>query len=131
MSGSGNHPSGSRGWNHDWFDSEAGYSPETQFTAPPQTQGSQFSGGYRPYPVHDQNASGFGWAPEPGSGGSSSSTSTPTSIPTPTPPVRSTRTPYTPGEMMAMFKAYLAVSKDPEVGTNQTGETDWWRITHL
>ena len=33
--------------------------------------------------------------------------------------------------MMAMFKAYLAVSEDPEVGTNQTGETYWWRITRL
>ena len=35
------------------------------------------------------------------------------------------------GEMMAMFKAYLAVSEDPDVGTNQTGETYWWRITRL
>ena len=47
MSGFGDHPSGNRGWNHDWFDSDSFPSPETQFTAPPQTQGSQFLGSYR------------------------------------------------------------------------------------
>ena len=126
MSGSSN-----RGWNHDWFNSDSFPSPEMQFTAPPQTQGSQVAGGYRPYPVDDQNASGFGWTPEPESGGSNNSTPAPTSILTPTPPTRGTHTPYTPGEMMAMFKAYLVVSEDPEVGTNQTRETCWWRITRL
>ena len=30
-----------------------------------------------------------------------------------------------------MFKAYLAVSEDPDVGTNQTEDTYWWRITRL
>ncbi|XP_047951913.1 uncharacterized protein LOC125197236 isoform X2 [Salvia hispanica] len=69
----------------------------------------------------------YGWAPEPRSGGSGSSPPTPT----PTPPTRGTRTPYTPDEMMQMFKAYLAVSEDPDVGTNQIGETYWWRITRL
>ena len=98
MSGFGDHPSGNRGWNHDWFDSEPIPSPETQFSPPPQTQSSQVLGGYRPYPVDDHNASGFGCPPEPGSGGSGSSTPTPTptSIRTPAPPIRGTRTPYTP-----------------------------------
>ena len=98
---------------------------QTQFSAPPLNQGSQVPGGYRPYPVDDQDAPDgrYGLAPEPGSGGSGGST------PTPPPPTRGVRTPYTPPEMDQLFKAYLAVSEDSDVGTNQSGDRFWWRVT--
>ena len=90
--------SGSRGCNHDWFGSELFPSPEMQFSAPTQTQGSQVPGGYRPYLVDDQDSvdGRYGWTPEPGSGGSQTA---PPRTPTPPPPPRGTRTPYTPAEM--------------------------------
>ena len=117
MSGSCDHPSDSRCWNHEWFGSQPFPSPKTQFSAFPQTQGSQVPGGYRSYSVDDQDAPDgrYGWAPEPGSGGSGGSTHTPTSTSTSTP--HGTRTPYTPREMDQLFRAYLAVSEDPDVGT--------------
>ena len=31
--------------------------------------------------------------------------------------------------MDQLFKAYLAISEDPEVGTNQSGDRFWWRIS--
>ena len=129
MSGSSDHPSGSRGWNHDWFDSEPFPSPEMQFSAPFQTQGSQVPDGYRTYPVDNQDSPDgqYGWTPEQESGGSQTAP-IPTPTPTPPPP-RGTRTPYTSAEMDQLFKAYLIISEDPEVGTNQTGDRFWWHVS--
>ncbi|XP_047961449.1 uncharacterized protein LOC125206205 [Salvia hispanica] len=64
---------------------------------------------------------------EPGSG-SSQTAYTPTPTPPPPPP-RGTRTPYTPAEKDVLFKAYMIISEDPEVGTNQTEDRFWWRVS--
>ena len=51
MYSSDEHPSDSPGWNHDWFDGSPFPLSDTNFSPPHLTQGSQISGGYRPYPV--------------------------------------------------------------------------------
>ena len=143
MSGFGYHPYNSLGWNHEWFGSSSFLNPDTDFLPSPQTQGSHILGSYRPYPVDEQDAEGqYGWAPETG---------TEESAPTPpeggsdrpvAPPPHSVcvstrgstgnpnvRTSYTPGEIEKLFKAYLVISEDAKIGTNQTGDMFWWRIS--
>ena len=144
MSGSGNHPADSRGWNHEWFGSSPFPSPDTDFSPSPQIQGLQIPGGCWPYPLDEQDATEgqYRWAPEQGTRGSAS-TPPLSQIPEALPAVatllllvvfvRSTgdpnvSTPYTPGEMEKLFDAYLRISEDAEIGTNQTGDKFWFHV---
>ncbi|XP_047949072.1 uncharacterized protein LOC125194901 [Salvia hispanica] len=95
-----------------------------------------------PYSVDEQDATDgrYGWTPEQGSRGIGGS-QTPEDNPNAPPPLPNSvpthsrggdihiRTAYTPPEMEKMFKAYLEISEDPEIGTNQTRERFWWRVS--